>query len=67
MLCPFPLYSKANQLCVYRSPLFLGFSSHLGHYQPIFKYITHLQCKVRSLGWEDPLEMEVETHSSILA
>ena len=22
---------------------------------------------VRSLGWEDPLEKEVETHSSILA
>ena len=62
MLCSFPLYSKENQLCVYRSPLFLGFPSHLDHYQPI----THLQCKVRSLGWKDPLEMEVETHSSIL-
>ena len=31
----------------------------------------HLQCRretqVRSLGWDDPLEKEMATHSSILA
>ena len=25
------------------------------------------EMRVRSLGWEDPLEKEMETHSSILA
>ena len=25
------------------------------------------EIRVRSLGWEDPLEKEIETHSSILA
>jgi len=26
-----------------------------------------MQMRVRSLGWEDPLEMEMATHPSILA
>ena len=25
------------------------------------------QCRVSSLGWEDPLEKEIATHSSVLA
>ena len=32
------------------------------------KNLTAMQeTRVQSLGWEDPLEKEVETHSSILA
>ena len=32
------------------------------------KYLPPMwETQVRSLGWEDPLEMEMATHSSILA
>ena len=34
----------------------------------IYKHLPTMQeTRVRSLGWEDPLEKEMATHSSILA
>ena len=34
----------------------------------IYKHLSTMQeTRVRSLGWEDPLEKEMATHSSILA
>ena len=30
-------------------------------------YLPIQETQVRSLGWEDPLEKEMETHSSVLA
>ena len=32
-----------------------------------FSYSVNLSFWVRSLGWEDPLEKEMATHSSVLA
>ena len=38
---------------------------------PVSQMVRHLpamrETQVRSLGWEDPLEKEVATHSSILS
>ena len=35
--------------------------------QSIKSLPTMLETQIRSLGWEDPLEKEMATHSSILA
>ena len=35
--------------------------------QPVRSLPAMQETRVRSLGWEDPLEKEMETHSSILA
>ena len=35
MLCYFLLYSKMNQLYVYKYPIFKKFPSHLGHYRAL--------------------------------
>ena len=35
--------------------------------QPVKCLPTMWETQVRSLGWEDPLEKEMATHSSILA
>ena len=43
MLCQFLLYSKVNQLYVYIYPLFLGFSSHLGHYRALSRVPCAIQ------------------------
>ena len=33
----------------------------------LVKNLSAMQMRVQSLGWEDPLEKEMTTHSSILA
>ena len=35
--------------------------------QPVKRLPTMWETRLRSLGWEDPLEKEMATHSSILA
>ena len=35
--------------------------------QTVKRLSTMLEARVRSLGWEDPLEKEMATHSSIIA
>ena len=35
--------------------------------QTVKRLLTMWETRVRSLGWEDPLEEEMATHSSILA
>ena len=35
--------------------------------QTVKHLATTWQTQVQSLGWEDPLEKEMETHSSVLA
>ena len=35
--------------------------------QTVKRLSAMLEAQVRSLGWEDPLEKEMATHSSILA
>jgi len=35
--------------------------------QTVKRLLTMRETQVRSLGWEDPLEKEMATHSSILA
>ena len=35
--------------------------------QTVKRLSTMRETRVRSLGWEDPLEKEIATHSSILA
>ena len=35
--------------------------------QPVKRLPTMWETQVRSLGWEDPLEKEMATHSSTLA
>ena len=47
------------------------FISFYGCVSPVAQKVKHLpvmwKTQVRSLGWEDPLEKAMETHSSILA
>ena len=38
-----------------------------GFIQMVKRLPTMRETRVRSLGWEDPLEKEMATHSSILA
>ena len=46
-------------------------SAEFGDYQEVAQMVKCLpaiqKTKIRSLGWEDPLEKEKETHSSIHA
>ena len=42
-----------------------GFREHLGSDSKVFTYNAGDQ--VRSLGWDNPLEKDMATHSSILA
>ena len=35
--------------------------------QKVKRLLAMQETRVRSLGWEDPLEKEIATHSSILA
>ena len=44
-----------------------GLSRRLGGKEPICQRRKHREAWVWSLGWEGPLEEELETHSSILA
>ena len=50
---------------------FLGGSPGLGGASPVAQIVKNLpamqETQVRSLGWEDPLEKGMATHSSILA
>ena len=43
-----------------------GFSAMSGA-QTVKRLLTVRETRVRSLGWEDPLEKEMATHSSTLA
>ena len=66
-------------MCNYPTNIFLNdipcFSSHICQTHSILCLIPgseriHLQyeeTRVRFLGWEDPLEKKMETHSSVLA
>ena len=60
MLCQFLLYSRVNQLL----PIFT-MSSLVA--QLVKNPPEMWETRVRSLGWEDPLEKGKATHSSILA
>ena len=50
--------------------ILLGFSSLASHVVQVVKFLPanagDTRDKVRSLGWEDPLEEEMATHSNIL-
>ena len=39
----------------------------LSHNNVAFEMVLKREARVQSLGWEDPLEKEMATHSSILA
>ena len=65
-----------NQDRAFLSSCEIGFFSKLLHHEYTFSYRVAQRLKrlpamwetwVRSLGWEDPLEKEMATHSSILA
>ena len=51
--------------------ILLGFSSLASHAAQVVKFLPanagDIRDKVRSLGWEDPLEEEMATHSNIFA
>ena len=54
--------------CKYRSVYFLtGSSGGAGGKEPTCHCRRQKEIQVQSLGWEDPLEEEVATHSSILS
>ena len=48
-----------------------GTATFIGWASLVTQMVKHLpamrEAQVQSLGWEDPLEMEMATHSSILA
>ena len=71
MLFYFLLYSLVNQPYVYIYPLFLELPSHFKSPQStensVGKSSVMQETPVRFLGWEDPLEEGMATHSSILA
>ena len=49
-------------------PLNFAFNKHFSLVAQMVKHLpTMLETWVRSLGWEDPLEKEMATHSSTLA
>ena len=45
MLCWFLLYSKVNQLYIYKYPLFFGFPSYLGHRRVMSRVPCAIQLK----------------------
>ena len=45
----------------------MGFPGGASDKEPTFQHSRRKRCGVRSVGWEDPLEKGVATHSSILA
>ena len=45
----------------------MGFLCGASGKEPAWQYRRHKTRAVRSLGWEDPLEEGMTTHSSILA
>ena len=64
------MYSKVNQLYIYIYPLFVRFFPYIGASlvaQLVKNPPAMQEIWVQSLGWEDPLEKEMATHSSILA
>ena len=50
---------------------FIGYSAVIDLYSLVAQMVKRLpamwETRVRSLGWEDPLEKEMATHSSTLA
>ena len=66
VLCLFQLYSKVNQLYLHISLLLfrLPWASLVA--QRLKRLPPMRETQARSLGWEDPLEKEMATHSSIL-
>ena len=79
MLCQFLLYNIVNWPYAYIYPFPLEPPSHLAisplqvitGASPVTQMVKHLptmrETWVQSLGWEDPLEKEMATHSSIHA
>ena len=60
MLCSFLLYTEVNRLYVYMCPGFPGGSE-------VKNPPSMQETWVQSLGWKDPLEKDMATHSSVLA
>ena len=58
--------SATPQTAVHQAPPSLGFSRQ-EHWSGLPFPSPVQETKVQSPGWEDPLEKEVATHSSILA
>ena len=66
-----PIYLHANFIVILFYIYLLGFSSLASQVVLVVKFLPanagDTRDKVRSLGWEDPLEEEMATHSNILA
>ena len=63
--CCYFLASK--EICIIISVLLWGFPGGAGGKEPACQCRQTQETCVRSLSWEDPLEKEMVTHSSILA
>ena len=65
------MYNEVVQLYTYLDLFFFKFFFHLGWASLVAQTVKRLSAMqetwVRSLGWEDPLEEHMGTHSSILA
>ena len=71
-LLPCPWYNSIlSNPCLELSSYFFVTSLTLWNVLSVVQMVKHLptmwEAQLRSLGWEDPLEKEMETHSSILA
>ena len=66
MCLPFPTIIRFRDLVCFLFIVFAAFNQSLVA-QTVKRLLTMQETRVQSLGWEDPLEKEMTTHSSTLA
>ena len=58
-VCQFLLYSKENQLNIYIYPLFLGFTSHLGHLRTVSRLLMSYLFYTSSINISIPVSLSI--------